>query len=213
MKLFHLIKEMGDTETSCAQEPHRALHNIIDNEDEVHHWHVAVCACMHTHTCTLSTNSQFISEADLRHGWMSSYTSRSTIPCAVHILHAGQGTFMVSEWQSHPCVWGDCNSHTGLWLSSHFHCFRWCRFLEVQPVTSSAVRFHPPSAGLAVIHSWTWYYFFFLPWLKCISSCWFSEHQTNRLLVPSMVPYANVSPLWDVPPVHPREGRNPGALT
>ena len=57
------------------------------------------------------------------------------------------------------------------------------------------------------------FFFFFLPWLKCISSCWFSEHQTNRLLVPSMVPHANVSPLWDVLPVHPREGRNPGALT
>ena len=48
MKLFPFIKEMGDTGTSCAQEPHRALHNIIPSEEEVQHWHVHAHTQMYT---------------------------------------------------------------------------------------------------------------------------------------------------------------------
>ena len=102
MKLFPLIKEMGDTEIPVPRSPTGpcTISYPIKMKSITGTWqcvHVCMHTCTHTLSSTLSKNSQFISEADLRHGWMSSSTPRSTILCAVHILHAGQGTFMVSE--------------------------------------------------------------------------------------------------------------------
>ena len=34
-RLFPIIKDMGDTERSCAQEPHRALHGVISSAAEL----------------------------------------------------------------------------------------------------------------------------------------------------------------------------------